>query len=112
MDRMWAGVDIGKTHLHCVVIDAQGRHLMSRRVANDEPDLFTLIADVLGLCHETTWAVDLTHGGAVVPTESITPPHAHVSDSGAPRTLEGTPPEHAGTTNTTTEQSTIGLKRM
>jgi transposase len=66
MGCVWAGVDIGKTHHHCVVIDTDGRHLMSRRVANDEPELLALIADVLDLGHETTWAVDVTHGGAVL----------------------------------------------
>ncbi|MGW7387143.1 IS110 family transposase [Streptomyces sp. NPDC054794] len=66
MGRIWAGVDIGKTHHHCVVIDTDGRHLLSRRVANDEPELLVLIADVLDLGHETTWAVDVTHGGAVL----------------------------------------------
>ncbi|MFF8908703.1 IS110 family transposase, partial [Streptomyces olivaceoviridis] len=66
MGRIWTGVDIGKTHHHCVVIDAEGRHLLSRRVANDEPELLALIADVLDLGHETTWAVDVTHGGAVL----------------------------------------------
>ncbi|WP_164495602.1 IS110 family transposase, partial [Streptomyces sp. ADI95-17] len=28
--------DIGKEHHHCVVLDAQGEHLLSRRVLNDE----------------------------------------------------------------------------
>ncbi|MFI6084082.1 hypothetical protein ACIBBB_24395 [Streptomyces sp. NPDC051217] len=29
--EIWAGVDIGKEHHHCVVIDAQGERLLSRR---------------------------------------------------------------------------------
>lgn len=66
MGRIWAGVDIGKTHHHCVAIDEEGRHLLSRRVANDEAELLALIGDVLNLGHETTWAVDVTHGGAVL----------------------------------------------
>jgi transposase len=66
MGRIWAGVDIGKTHHHCVVIDPEGRHLLSRRVANDEAELLALIGGVLDLGHETTWAVDVTHGGAVL----------------------------------------------
>ena len=36
MEQAWAGVDVGKEHHHCVVIDAEGRRLLSRRVANDE----------------------------------------------------------------------------
>ncbi|CAM5608243.1 hypothetical protein SAURM35S_03729 [Streptomyces aurantiogriseus] len=36
MPRIWAGVDIGKEHNHCVVINADGERLLSRRVLNDE----------------------------------------------------------------------------
>ncbi|MFI1488777.1 transposase [Streptomyces sp. NPDC020747] len=32
---IWAGIDAGKTHHHCVAIDESGRQLLSRRVAND-----------------------------------------------------------------------------
>jgi transposase len=65
MARVWAGVDAGKTHHHCVVIDADGKKLLSRRVASDEPELLTLIGDVTGL-GEATWAVDLPDGGAAL----------------------------------------------
>lgn len=37
MPEIWAGVDIGREHHHCVVIDAQGERLLSRRFLNDEP---------------------------------------------------------------------------
>lgn len=30
--EIWAGVDIGKTHHHAVVINAQGERLLSRRI--------------------------------------------------------------------------------
>jgi transposase len=66
MARVWAGVDAGKSHHHCVVIDADGRRLLSRRVANDEPELLALIGDVVGLSNEVTWAVDLPDGGAAL----------------------------------------------
>ncbi|MER6161475.1 IS110 family transposase [Streptomyces sp. NPDC001868] len=66
MSRIWAGVDAGKTHHHCVVLDAEGAKLLSRRVANDEPELLQLLADVLALGDETTWAVDLADGGAAL----------------------------------------------
>ncbi|HEY7279455.1 MAG TPA: IS110 family transposase [Trebonia sp.] len=65
MARVWAGVDAGKTHHHCVVIDGDGRRLLSRRVANDEPDLLGLIGDVTAI-GEATWAVDLPDGGAAL----------------------------------------------
>ncbi|WP_190094927.1 IS110 family transposase [Streptomyces melanogenes] len=63
---IWAGIDAGKTHHHCVVIDATGCRLLSRRVANDEPELLQLLADVLALGEEVTWAIDLADGGAAL----------------------------------------------
>jgi transposase len=64
--RIWAGLDIGKGHHHCVVLDADGRKLLSRKVSNDEPELLGLIGDVLALDEEVLWAVDLNHGGAAL----------------------------------------------
>lgn len=70
MPQVWAGVDAGKTHHHCVVIDTEGRRLLSRRVLNDENELLRLIADVTDLSADTddgaTWAVDLADGGAAL----------------------------------------------
>jgi transposase len=65
MARVWAGVDAGKAHHHCVVIDGGGRRLLSRRVANDEPELLALVSDVTAL-GEATWAIDLPDGGAAL----------------------------------------------
>lgn len=42
----------------------------ARRVANDEPELLQLIADVLALGDEVTWGIDLADGGAAL---AITP---------------------------------------
>ncbi|MFB7360341.1 IS110 family transposase [Streptomyces gardneri] len=64
--RIWAGVDIGKEHHHCVVIDADGERLLSRRVLNDETVLLELMRDVLALDEDVLWAVDLNHGGAAL----------------------------------------------
>ncbi|MDH2391635.1 IS110 family transposase [Streptomyces sp. HNM0663] len=64
--QLWAGVDAGKTHHHCVVIDTDGKRLLSRRVANDESELLDLIADVLALGDQVLWAVDLADGGAAL----------------------------------------------
>ncbi len=59
MTAIWAGIDAGKTHHHCVVIDNAGKRLLSRRVANDETELLKLIADVLDWvtrqCGASTW---------------------------------------------------------
>nr|WSZ18809.1 IS110 family transposase [Streptomyces canus] len=66
MPQIWAGVDIGKTHHHCVVLDAEGRRLLSRRVLNDEPELLALLADVLTIDEDVVWAVDVTEGMATL----------------------------------------------
>ncbi|MEU1466559.1 transposase, partial [Streptomyces sp. NPDC005727] len=48
MTAIWAGIDAWKTHHHCVVIDDAGRRLLSRRVANDESELFKHIRGQAG----------------------------------------------------------------
>jgi transposase len=63
---IWAGVDIGKEHHHCVVINADGERLLSRRVLNDETELLQLLGDVLAISTDVLWAVDLNHGGAAL----------------------------------------------
>ncbi|KFG01275.1 hypothetical protein IQ62_08740 [Streptomyces scabiei] len=66
MAAIWAGIDAGKAHHHCVAIDESGRRLLSRRVANDEPELLELLADILALGDEATWGIDLADGGAAL----------------------------------------------
>jgi hypothetical protein len=56
LQQVWAGVDIGKSHHHAVVIDGDGRRLLSRRVANDEVELRSLVGDVLRLAGQVIWA--------------------------------------------------------
>ncbi|MDP7702878.1 IS110 family transposase [Mycobacterium sp. TY815] len=65
---LWAGVDGGKSDHYCVVIDADGKRLLSRRVANDESALLDLIGAVQTLADggELTWAIDLNAGGAAL----------------------------------------------
>ncbi|MEU6512478.1 IS110 family transposase, partial [Streptomyces sp. NPDC046942] len=64
--EIWAGVDIGKTHHHAVVINADGERLLSRRVQNDESELLELIGDILAISTDVLWAIDLNHGGAAL----------------------------------------------
>ena len=33
---LWAGIDAGKAAHHCVAMNADGQHVLSRRVVNDE----------------------------------------------------------------------------
>ncbi|MFG3227274.1 IS110 family transposase [Kitasatospora sp. NPDC048194] len=64
MSRIWAGIDSGKGHHRGLALDADGRTRLSRRVANDEPELLNLIGDVLALAdgEPVTWAIDMTGG--------------------------------------------------
>lgn len=68
MPELWAGIDAGKSHHHCVVLDTDGKRRLSRRVANDETALLALLADVAELSGDgtTTWAIDLNGGGAAL----------------------------------------------
>jgi Transposase len=65
---VWAGIDAGKFEHHCIVIDTEGRRLLSRRVGNDEVILRGLIGEVVALADggELTWAIDLDQGGAAL----------------------------------------------
>ncbi|WP_240793753.1 MULTISPECIES: IS110 family transposase [unclassified Arthrobacter] len=65
MAKLWAGIDAGKAHHHCVVIDADGNRLLSQKIPNDEPALLQLLATVLEMAggDEVVWATDLNHGG-------------------------------------------------
>jgi hypothetical protein len=47
--QLWAGVDAGKLEHHCVVIDVDGKRVLSRRVPNDEATLGELISAVTTL---------------------------------------------------------------
>jgi Transposase len=64
----WAGIDAGKLAHHCVVVDADGKRVFSRRVTNDEATLGELITEVTHLADdgELTWAIDLAGGGAAL----------------------------------------------
>lgn len=63
--QLWAGIDAGKAHHHCVVIDGEGNRLLSQKVPNDEAALIQLLGTVLDLSDggPLVWAMDLNHGG-------------------------------------------------
>ncbi len=65
---LWAGVDAGKAAHHCVVINADGQRVLSRRVVNDEGALTDLIRTVKELADggAVQWAIDLNSGGAAL----------------------------------------------
>lgn len=66
MPQIWSGVDIGKTHHHCVVVDAEGKRLLSRRVRNDGPELLALLADMPAIDEDTVGVVDVADGIATL----------------------------------------------
>lgn len=63
--HIWAGIDAGKAHHHCYVIDSDGNRVLSQRIPNDEPALLQLLAKVLELADgdPVVWETDLNHGG-------------------------------------------------
>jgi transposase len=69
MDRVeqgWVGIDAGKGHHHVVLIDGNGRPLLSRRAVNDELELAALIDVIRDRVTDLTWAIDLADGAAAL----------------------------------------------
>jgi Transposase len=69
MDRVeqgWVGIDAGKGYHHVVLIDGNGRRLLSRRVANDELELAALIDVIRDRVTDLTWAIDLADGAGAL----------------------------------------------
>jgi hypothetical protein len=69
MDRVeqgWVGIDAGKGHHHIVLIDGNGRPLLSRRVVNDELELAALIDVIRDRVSDMIWAIDLADGAAAL----------------------------------------------
>jgi transposase len=55
----WAGIDVGKTSHWICAVDAEGRPLLSLKVANVEADLQAALAKVTDLAAEVVWALDI-----------------------------------------------------
>jgi hypothetical protein len=53
--QLWAGIDAGKSEHHCVVVDVDGKRVLSRRVANDEATLGELINAVTTPSFSVGW---------------------------------------------------------
>jgi transposase len=58
-DVAWVGIDVGKTHHWACMVDAEGKKLLSIKVANDEADIVALIADAGSQATQLVWAVDI-----------------------------------------------------
>jgi hypothetical protein len=44
LDQAWVGVDVGKDHHWAAAVDADGRVLLSRKLANDQQAILELLA--------------------------------------------------------------------
>ena len=58
-DTAWVGIDVGKTHHWACMVDAEGKKLLSIKVANDEADIVALIANAGSQATQLVWAVDI-----------------------------------------------------
>jgi transposase len=55
----WVGIDVGKTHHWACVVDADGKTLLSVKIANDETQIVAFLADAGSLSTQLIWAVDI-----------------------------------------------------
>jgi Transposase len=58
-DQAFIGLDIGKTHHWVCALDGAGKPLLSRKIANDETEIVTLLTTAGTLAQQLVWAVDI-----------------------------------------------------
>lgn len=63
-ERIWVGIDVGKAHHHACAVDADGKVVFSRRLANGQADIEALIARAGKAAGQVRWALDMTSGAA------------------------------------------------
>ena len=63
-ERIWVGIDVGKTAHHACAVDGTGKVVFSQRVDNGQAAIEQLIARAGKAAVEVRWAVDLTSGAA------------------------------------------------
>jgi transposase len=66
MDKVWAGIDVGKEFHWAHVLDALGAEVLCRKVENDEADLSKFIDEVLSIAEDVVWATDQPGGSAAL----------------------------------------------
>lgn len=57
--RVWVGIDVGKTHHWASAVDAAGGQVWARKIANGEAEILDAIGSALELADEVSWAVDI-----------------------------------------------------
>jgi hypothetical protein len=63
-EQIWVGIDVGKMHHHACAVDASGKVVFSRRLANGQAEIEALIARVAKAAQQVRWALDMTSGTA------------------------------------------------
>src|SRR5215216_1166287 len=58
-DQAFIGLDIGKTHHWVCALDGEGKPLLSRKIANDETEIVTLLTTASALAQQLVWAADI-----------------------------------------------------
>lgn len=59
--RVWIGIDIGKSHHWASAVDETGGQVWTRKILNDEAQILDAIGEAMQLADEVSWAVDI-HG--------------------------------------------------
>ncbi len=65
---VWVGVDVGKATHHACAMDAGGKVVFSRKVANDQAAIEQLVQRAGQAAVEVRWAIDLTSNAAALLT--------------------------------------------
>jgi transposase len=58
-DKAWVGIDVGKTHHWACVVDADGKTLLSAKIANDEAEIEAFLSSAGLQAGQLIWAVDI-----------------------------------------------------
>jgi transposase len=58
-DTAWVGIDVGKTHHWACAVSADGKTLLSVKIANDEAEIVAFLARAGSLAAQLVWAVDI-----------------------------------------------------
>jgi transposase len=58
-DKAWVGIDVGKTHHWACVVDADGKTLLSTKIANDEAEIEAFLSSAGLQAGQLIWAVDI-----------------------------------------------------
>lgn len=63
---LWVGIDVGKATHHACAMDADGKVVFSRKLANDQAAIEQLVARAGQAAGEVRWAIDLTSNAAAL----------------------------------------------